>query len=196
VTFTTELTIDDYRDFLRMLGTRPSERAGFLFSHLFLLVVAPFLIYSFGLFVMSLVETWQNGRMNVLLGDPIVVGLVVVCLLLTPIAFLWLRRTVRQLIRAPSNAKVDSLDESSLRDGFDLGQLQFEVLSDGLRIAMPLGEERYLWPAFQDVRETDRALFLMHDERSGEILPKRAFADEQAFEGFKTLAEQKIGSAI
>ncbi len=30
MTFTTQLTIDDYKDFLRMLGSRPGERAGFV----------------------------------------------------------------------------------------------------------------------------------------------------------------------
>ena len=143
----------------------------------------------------SLVETWQSPRLDEILVNPTFLIAVGVGVLMLPVAWIWLRWALRQLLKAPRKFKAGSIDASALRDGLNMGRLEFEVLDDGLRIARDLGEERYLWSAFQEVCETDQALFLMVDDQSAEIIPKRAFAAAQACEGFKSLAELEIRKA-
>ncbi len=196
MTFTTELTIDDHKDFLRLCGPQRGLRTLLVAVCLLVLIIGPFLVQSVVLFAVSLSELWRQDRLLLLMENPILLGLVMFGLLLLPVAYLWLRWMARFLSRTLWVAKADGIDESSLREGFNLGPIEFEALPDGLRIAMPLDEERYRWSAFQEVRETENTLFLMFDERSGAILPKRAFAEERACVEFKSLAERNIGSII
>lgn len=195
VTFSTELTIEDHKDFTRICGPRPGQRAVFVVLVLFLLVASVAVLYSVILFAISLAELWQQGHLDALLNDTGLLLSVAAGLLLLPVVYLFIRTVIRLLIQTPAIFMTDSIDMSQLRDGLNTGQVRFEVVSDGLRITMSLEEEQFAWSAFQGVRESDHTLALMFDDRSGVIVPKRAFGDDRAFERFKSLAEWEIGSA-
>jgi len=195
VTFTTDIKYEDHQDFMRVVPPRPGQNAALLISHLFLIVVSVALLYTLGLFAHSLADIWRQDRLDVLLDNTQLMLLVAAGLLLLPIAALFMRSAIRAVIQAPALARTDSIDKSLLRDGLNTGPARFEVLSDGLRITLPLEEEQFVWSAFQGIRESDNILALMLDDSSGVIVPKRAFGDDAAFRRFKSLAEREIGAA-
>ena len=191
--YTTELTIDDHQDFLRMLGGRVAGALVFLMS-LASLGFILFAAYGAGLFIVALVESWRTGALEVILQTPSLIVSLVIALILLPVVFLLLRWAVRFVLRAGKGLKVDAIDETYLRDGLNIGAYQFELLADGLRVVHPLQESHYTWAAFEGLRETDKTLFLMLDPKRGVIIPKRAFADDQAFQELKAHAERAIGA--
>ena len=187
----TELTIDDHKDFLRMLGGRKASLSILLIS-IGVLVMTLFALYAASRFVVALFGPWQIDDSTVLWEMPGLLLAVVTGVLLLPVVLLLFRWSLRFFLRAVRFLKVGAIDERFLREGFNVGAVQFEPVADGFRIAMALQENVYRWSAFGEVRETDQNLFLMLDAKSGVIVPKRAFADDRAVQEFKSLVERGV----
>lgn len=186
MTLTTEITIDDHNDFQSIFGKRAGSRVLFLLGQIILLIILVYLLEPIIFLANIYLEAWQTDKLHGLLNDQNVLPWVIASFLLLPVAFYWIRWVVRSLLDTPKHLK-GGIDESKLRQGYDLGPTRYEVLPAGINIKMRLDEEQFNWSDFQDLRETERSLFLMFDKNRGVLLPKRAFSSDREIQDFKAL---------
>ncbi len=195
VTYTTELTVDDHIDFHRMCESRPSEHTPFVSTRVDYLGRLLSVPGSAILVLIILVWIWRKGRLDALLDNPVMLVVLVLGALLMPVLIYWLYQVIRLLVRTPTVANVDAIDDGALRNGLELGPVEFEALPEWFRVTLALEDTQYHWSAFQEIQETDRHLFLMFDAEKGIILPKRSFADDQEAHNFKSMIQIKIAVA-
>lgn len=190
-----EILADDIRDFLDFLSGPGRQRfiAGIVTSVWVILLLV--ILVAFTQFVRSFGYAIESGViLDVLLHHWVLLA-AILAVLLMPITFVFLRHGVRQLSELLKVVNKGDLDQSVLRDGFFVGDACLEYDERGFKSSYALAEESYTWKAFERLAETERSLFLMIDDRSGLIVPKRAFPDEAAMNEFRAFAESRIGAA-
>lgn len=193
---TAQLSVDDHRDFLDLVAPLYKIRRRIRIVGIFLLVMLFFLVFGILRFVWTLASGFQSGAFVGLLDHPYLFTLITIGLLLIPVAVLWLRSAVPLLGKLFAAGKHGAMDETSLRDGVNIGELQYDFDSEGLWERLALVQSFYAWEAFQSVQETDRNLYLVIDPSCALIVPKRGFDDDTSLQAFKALAASHIGAAL
>ena len=188
----TQITPDDYRDFLSLPAIAGRRARHGWTAIISLVLVFTLLLFNMGAFFWALGLLGQHDDPSELLHRPRIVILVLSGLILTPVAFLWMKHAYRLPGRIKAELK-NPLDDAALKDGVTVGDVSFDVDEDGLRSSLALVRDSYAWRAFRGLVETDRCFFLMIDAGQAEIVPKRAFADGDSVRAFRDFVESRIG---
>ena len=126
--------------------------------------------------------------------QPDVALLVLLGLLLLLLVVVWLRGFGRLWSRLRALPKDGGVSREVLRDGVNIGEMDFEADERGLVIASRLVRSTYAWTAFRQMAESERNLFLVVDPGAAVILPKAALG-ESGLPAFKALAASRISEA-
>lgn len=183
---------DDHRDFLHLLARPDKRRREARIASLSLISVSFSMLVGVSVFVGTLGWFLYSGGVVELMRRPFLLILVVIGLLLVPVAIAWLRSTNRLRGELKTVIKNGALDQTTLRDGLNVGKTRFEFDNDGIRTSCALVQESFTWEAFQGLKETEENFFLMIDGGSALIVPKRAFSGSKALQSFKAF----VGSSI
>ena len=161
-----------------------------------LLVCAGFFVAFAGLsFIMVLAEVFRGDKLQDLLSQPYVAGLILLGVLTLPLAVVLLRDHGRLWSRLRSQPKDAEMVRDVLREGVNIGEMAFDADDRGLVIAASLVRSTYAWTAFRQLAESERNLFLLVDAGAAVILPKAALGGEAGLQAFKALAGPRIGGA-
>jgi len=194
VQVTAQLSADDYRDFLSLVVRLDRLRRRVRLGGIFLCAMLFFVAFAVLSFVWRLASGFHDGAFVDLLDRPELLIPIVIGLLLIPVALIWLRSIVRLFGRLFADGEPVAMDETVLRDGVNIGESWFDFDGDGIQERLALVQSSYAWDAFQDLRETDRNLYLVIDAGSALIVPKRGFDDDASLQAFKTFAASHIGA--
>ena len=86
------------------------------------------------------------------------------------------------------------IDPNALRKGLNIGVACFDLDRDGMTISLALVQGSYSWNAFQELKETTTAFHMMIDDKTGIVVPKRAFSDESKRRAFESLVAERVGA--
>ena len=78
--------------------------------------------------------------------------------------------------------------ERGLRDTFARGPHRLILAADGLYLVTPDSQTFLRWSGVRKIEQTDEQAFFITGERQGQIVPRRAFDSESAFDDFVDLA--------
>ncbi len=193
--FSATVSLRDHQDLIGFLAGRRRLWWRAQASSLLLLFSGFFIVFAGLSFLLTLGDVVQADRIGQVFGQPYLVILTLVGLLLLPLAAVVLRYHGRLWSRLRAQPKDGEMAREMLREGVNIGDMTFEADERGLVIASDLVRSTYAWGAFQRLAESERNVFLVVDPGAAVILPKAALAGAAGLKAFKALAEPRIGEA-
>lgn len=199
--FSAEITRDDYRNYFDFIGSESfdliesptdqnelEDRAAELsrrrlFEILTLGLVAPatigVLIFNIVIFTPRLDFWVQNPGVATINGA-----------MLLFLVFAWIEGLEMFFRRCWGG---DEIERSTLRDGFNLGHVGFDLQPEEICITFALIQDSYAWRGLDRFEDGPDAFYLFPGGSDGIIVPKRTFADESARDQFREFAVSRIG---
>ncbi len=192
--FSGSVSVQDHHDLVGFLAGPGRLKKQVWAAGLLLLGCGFFIAFSTFTSLWVLSGVLRRSDPGALLAQPYLALLVLLGLLMLVLVVVWLRGFGRLWSRLRALPKDGGISREMLRDGVNIGEMDFEADERGLVIASRLVRSTYAWTAFRRMAESERNLFLVVDPGAAVILPKSALG-ESGLRAFKALAASHIAEA-
>jgi len=93
------------------------------------------------------------------------------------------------------NRVIDSSEYIPHEKGCHLGEYKISILDEGFKRSSDIHEQMTNWRAIKSVEKDNNSIYLLLDQVTGHIVPKRSFDTEEAYKAFYDTVLGKVEQA-